>query len=99
MSKEDLSLHRLKPHEPGSDERCHILRLLAALPGLRAEQIETQLSVIVQGGRAHLRDALESLQRDGRVLAVKAGDGAIGWCNNISDAHQRLLRPLWRGLR
>jgi hypothetical protein len=90
MSKEDLSLHRLKPHEPGSDERCRILRLLAILPGLRAEQIETQLSVIVQGGRAALRDALDALQRDGRILAVEANYG-LGFRNNISENHQRIV--------
>jgi len=88
--RHDDTPQRLAPHEPGSDERCRILRLLAILPGLRAEQIETQLSVIVQGGRAALRDALDALQRDGRILAVEANYG-LGFRNNISENHQRIV--------
>jgi hypothetical protein len=92
MRKDDITLVRLRPHEPGSDERCLILRLLWALPGLRAEQIESQLTALVAGGRVAVRDAMDALAQDGRIRLVPALN-AIGiacWENVIPEQHQRL---------
>lgn len=95
MRKDDLTLVRLRPHEPGSDERCLILRLLWALPGLRAEQIESQLTALVAGGRVAVRDAMDALARDGRIVPVVNAVGVPAWANALPEQHQR-LRPARR---
>ena len=90
MRKDDITLVRLRPHEPGSDERCLILRLLWALPGLRAEQIESQLTALVAGGRVAVRDAMDALARDGRIVPVVNAVGVPAWENALPHEHQRL---------
>lgn len=92
MRKDDLTLVRLRPHEIGSDERCLILRLLWSLPGLRAEQIESQLTALVAGGRAAVRDAHGALAFEGRIRLVPAlqAIGIAAWENALPEQHQRL---------